>query len=110
MSGGQCLFLVFISIFPCNQVISWGFLWVDSTLYYVLDFLIWKEFDCVICNGSFSALMISVPKASFCDSSFGFNAFLSVLQKCSLFLYDFGFRSGPLFRLVGCVVSVFLIF
>jgi hypothetical protein len=61
---------------------------------------------CVICSGSFSALLISVSRSSFCGSSFALNVFSKCPENCSLFLYhvvprSFAFLIGRM-RCVSC--------
>jgi hypothetical protein len=49
---------------------------------------------CIICNGSFSALLIYVSRSSFCGSWFGLNVFSKCPTKVFAF-YLVGPSSGP---------------
>jgi hypothetical protein len=59
--------------------------------------MFWISFDvrnligCVICSGSFSALLIPVSRSSFCGRSFGLNVF----SKCPAKVLAFFIASSP---------------
>jgi hypothetical protein len=61
MLGGQYFSWHFFQYSPYNQLIPWGFRWVEFFLYYVLDFLRYKEFNWLCYVGkSISKLQIDI--------------------------------------------------
>jgi hypothetical protein len=59
---------------------------------------------CVICSGSFSALLIFVSRSSFCGSSCGFNVFSKCLAKLFAFSHRAQVCSVLLIGGMSCIV------
>jgi hypothetical protein len=57
----------------------------SSCTMFAISFGVRNFTGCVICSGSFSALLISVSRSSFCASSFGLNVFSKCPAKVFVF-------------------------
>jgi hypothetical protein len=98
MLGGQSLSGIPFNIIPVIRSHSGVFFGLRfSCIVFWIFFGVRNLIGCVICSGFFSALLISVWKASFCGCSFGLNIFSKYPVKLSLFPYHFRPTSDSLF-------------